>query len=188
MIKLLAVIFFCCIQNVGKTQTKFSILRSEIMVFTQQKKLDKRFCFLLDLQVHNGKNRFFVYDFQKDSIAHAGLVTHGGCGESYLPVVRYSNQPGSQCSSVGKYKTGISYKGIFGKSYRLHGLDSSNSNAFKRVLVIHAHDCVPEQEIYPNQICNSQGCTTVAPTFLKILSSYIDQSKQPILLWVLDRL
>lgn len=170
-----------------QAQEVFSSLRPAIQSFTRQQKMNPQICFLLDLQIHNGKKRFFVYDSQKDSILHVGLVTHGDCREQYLSEVRYSNKAGSQCSSVGRYKVGVRYKGIFGKSYRLHGLDSSNSNALKRALVIHSHECIPEKEIYPDQICNSQGCTTVAPAFLQTLSNYIDQSKQPILLWVLDR-
>ncbi len=180
-------ILFLLPQFTGSAQPSFGSLREQIQVYTHQKNMSTQVCFLLDLSIHNGKKRFFVYDMQKDSILQSGLVTHGDCRERYLSNVRYSNQPGSQCSSVGRYKVGITYQGIFGKSYRLHGLDSSNSHALKRALVIHSHTCIPETEIYPDQICNSQGCTTVAPTFLKTLSSYIDRSKKPILLWVLDR-
>lgn len=187
MKKLVALLAFIHLLYIGNTQSRFSQLQSQIKTFSQKKNLDTRYCFLLDLQIHNGKKRFFVYDMQKDSILHAGLVTHGDCREQYLSDVLYSNQQGSQCSSVGRYKVGVQYKGIFGKSYRLHGLDSSNSNAYKRSVVMHSHECIPEKEIYPDQICNSQGCPTVAPAFLKTISSYIDQSKKPILLWVLDR-
>lgn len=180
-------ILFLLPNFIGFAQASFGSLREQIQGFTHQKNMSTEVCFLLDLRIHNGKKRFFVYDIQKDSILQSGLVTHGDCGERYLSTVRYSNQPGSQCSSVGRYKVGVTYRGIFGKSYRLHGLDSSNSNALKRALVIHSHSCIPETEIYPDQICNSQGCTTVAPAFLKTLSSYIDRRKKPILLWVLDR-
>lgn len=165
----------------------FSSLRKEVSFFTKQNQLDTSVYFLLDLSIHNGKKRFFVYDLKKDSVLHAGLVTHGDCTERYLSEVRYSNKPGSQCSSLGRYRVGEKYKGVFGNSYRLHGLDSTNSNAYKRAIVIHSHSCIPKKEIYPDQICNSQGCTTVAPTFLTTLSAYIDQRKKPILLWVLDR-
>ena len=37
-----------------------------------------------------------------------------------------------------------------------------NSNAYDRSIVLHANTCIPEQETHPDQICNSQGCTTVA--------------------------
>lgn len=181
------VILFLLYSSVLSAQNPFTAIRAKARSFVQQQKMNKQICFLIDLQLHNGKNRFFVYDIQKDSILHAGLVTHGDCRERYLSDVRYSNQTGSQCSSAGRYKVGVQYKGIFGKSYRLHGLDSSNSNALKRAIVIHSHECIPEKEIYPNQICNSQGCATVAPSFLTTISSYIDQSHKPILLWVLDR-
>lgn len=187
MIRCIVLIISINIINYAHSQSRFSELSTDIKLFNQKNHFNTRICFLLDLQIHNGKKRFFVYDIQQDSILQSGLVTHGDCGEPYLSNVRYSNQPGSQCSSAGRYKVGVTYQGIFGKSYRLHGLDSSNSHALKRALVIHSHTCIPETEIYPNQICNSQGCTTVAPAFLKTLSSFIDRSKKPILLWVLDR-
>lgn len=181
------VILLLLTQGVSSAQQSFTSIQQHIQTYTSKQKMNTRICFLLDLTIHNGKKRFFVYDIQKDSILHAGLVTHGDCRERYLSEVRYSNQPGSQCSSAGRYKVGVEYKGIFGKSYRLHGLDSSNNNALKRAVVMHSHECIPEKEIYPDQICNSQGCPTVAPAFLRTISSYIDKSEKPILLWILDR-
>ncbi|MFN3666358.1 MAG: murein L,D-transpeptidase catalytic domain-containing protein [Sediminibacterium sp.] len=173
--------------NLLSAQTRFANLQPTIKNFIQQQKMEDRFCFLVDLQLHNGKKRFFIYDILKDSILNAGMVTHGSCREYYLSDVRYSNQPGSECSSKGKYKIGPQYYGLFGKSYKLFGLDSTNNNAFKRSVVLHAHSSIPDKESYPNQIPNSQGCPTVSPYFLGLLSKYITQSKKPILLWVLDR-
>ncbi len=166
-------------------QKSFQYLKKEITSFTQQKGLDQQICFLLDLSLHNGKKRFFVYDINNDKIVQAGLVAHGNCLSEYLPTVMYSNVNGSQCSSFGRYKIGMRYTGMYGKAYKLHGLDSSNSNAYDRSIVLHANTCIPEQETHPDQICNSQGCTTVAAGFLKTLSTYIQKSRKPILLWVL---
>lgn len=144
-------ILLLLLQLSASTQSVFSSLQQQIQVFTNRQKMNTETCFLLDLSLHNGKKRFFVYDIQKDSILHAGLVTHGDCGEQYLSEVRYSNKQGSQCSSAGRYKVGVQYKGIFGKSYRLHGLDSSNSNALKRALVIHSHECIPRKKFIPTK-------------------------------------
>ncbi len=158
----------------------------EAKIFCRNNAYDTTVCFLLDLSIHNGRKRFFVYDMQKQTVLKSGLVTHGGCNTRYLSQVQYSNKPGCGCSSYGKYRVGSLYKGIFGDSYKLYGLDSSNSNAYGRFIVLHSHRCVPEQEIYPNQICNSQGCTTVAPAFLKELEEMIAKKKRPVLLWVLQ--
>ncbi|MES2329457.1 MAG: murein L,D-transpeptidase catalytic domain family protein [Bacteroidota bacterium] len=158
----------------------------EAKIFCRNNAYDTSVCFLIDLSVHNGRKRFFVFDMQKKKVLRSGLVTHGSCNTRYLSQVQYSNKPGCGCSSYGKYKVGGLYKGSFGDAYKLYGLDSSNSNAYNRYIVLHSHSCVPDAEIYPNQICNSQGCATVSPAFLKELEVVIAKKKKPILLWVLQ--
>jgi hypothetical protein len=71
-------------------------------------------------------------------------------------------------------------------AYKLHGQDSTNSNAFKRYVVLHAHECVPAGEVDPYPICQSDGCPTVSPAYLKKLAATIDGSPRPILLWIFD--
>jgi hypothetical protein len=153
-------------------------------VYAQSQKLSTNYAFLIDMSQPSGRYRFFVYDFKKDSVLEQGLVAHGSCNTNYLETAQYSNTPESGCSSLGKYKVGNSYKGQFGKAYKLHGLEASNSNAFQRFVVLHAYDCVPNSEVYPQPICNSLGCPMVSYTFLAKLSTYIDQSPKPILLWI----
>jgi hypothetical protein len=125
-----------------------------------------------------------VYDLKKNTVALSGLVAHGNCNTHSLEQARFSNIPNCGCSSLGRYKVGNSYRGEFGKSYRLYGLDSSNSNAFKRAIVLHGFDPVPDQEIYPMVLCNSFGCPMVSRSFLDKLCGIIDKSEKPILLWV----
>lgn len=143
-----------------------------------------KYCFLVDMSVLSGKNRFFVYDLEKGTVAWSGLVAHGSCNENFLSRPRFSNMSNCGCSSVGRYKIGSLYRGQYGKSYRLHGLDQSNSNAFKRAVVLHGYDCVPDQEIHPMVLCNSLGCPMVSPRFFDKLSRLIERSERPILLWV----
>jgi hypothetical protein len=51
-------------------------------------------------------------------------------------------------------------------------------------VVLHGHSCVPNEEIYPASLCESWGCPTVAPGFLKKLQSVIGRSVAPVLLWI----
>lgn len=142
--------------------------------------------FLVDMHLHSGKKPFFVIDLKTDSVLTAGLVAHGSCGPFFSATASFSNQPNFYCSSLGRYKIGAKYAGRFGSSYKLYGLDSSNSNAFKRNVVLHSYYEVPDNEIYPGHVCNSQGCPMVSKNFLKQLSCYIDASKKPILLWIVN--
>ena len=164
-----------------------SVLRShlyEVLRYARQNKYSTDYCFLVDMGICSGKNRFFVYNIRQDTIALSGLVAHGNCNSQFLEEVRFSNSPSCGCSSAGKYKVGKSYLGEFGKSYRLYGLDSTNSNAFKRAIVLHAFHPVPDQEIYPKSLCNSFGCPMVSSSFLDKLSGIIDKSEKPILMWI----
>jgi hypothetical protein len=154
--------------------------------YTKAKGLSGDYCFLVDMSLPSGRNRFFVYDLEKDSVITEGLVAHGSCNQSFLEKPEFSNTTGSGCSSTGHYKVGYSYSGQFGKAYKLFGLDASNSNAFERAVVLHAYDCVPDYEIYPQPLCNSLGCPMLSYNFLGRLSKIIDKSKKPILLWMFE--
>lgn len=141
-------------------------------------------CFLIDMRLPSGENRFFVYNLEKDSVETAGLVTHGSAVNNPSNTPIFSNTPNSNCTSLGKYRIGKSYQGKFGLAYKLYGLENSNSKAFERFVVLHSHACVPAEEVAPQVICESWGCPTVAPAFLTKLQGYIDVSSKPVLLWI----
>lgn len=152
--------------------------------FVREHDYNTTHCFLLDMRLPSGRNRFFVYNLTKDSVEIAGLVTHGSGSENGTEDLAFSNIKNSNCTSIGKYKIGNSYTGSFGLAYKLYGLDKTNSNAFDRFVVLHSHACVPNDEISPLPICVSLGCPTVSPPFLDRLKTYLDNSQQPVLLWV----
>jgi len=157
---------------------------NEINNYADKNGYSTKYCFLVDMSVSSGRNRFFVYDLEENSVVLSGLVAHGSCNETFLSHPKFSNSSNCGCSSLGKYKVGAMYNGKYGKSYRLYGLENSNSNAFKRGVVIHGYDCVPDEEIYPMVLCNSQGCPMVSYRFFNRLSRIIEQSEKPIVLWV----
>jgi len=166
------------------TNSTFRTLKTkaeEAKTFIKTKSYNDNICFLIDMSLPSGQNRFFVYDLKKDTIRNAGLVTHGRCNQQWLQGRKYSNEPGCGCTSLGKYKIGSSYRGRFGLAYKLYGLDKTNSNAFKRYVVLHAHECVPETEVN-DDICQSDGCPTVAPGYLQQLKPILDKSSKPVLI------
>lgn len=159
---------------------KLGTVSTQLKIFAAKKGYNEHVAFLIDMSLPSGRQRFFVYNMQKDSIELAGLVAHGY--GSAKESIEFSNIPGSYCTSLGKYKVGKDYQGRFGLAYKLYGLDKTNDKAFERFVVLHAHDCVPAEEVAPITICQSQGCPTVAPAFLQKLKTYIDASEKPILL------
>ena len=138
--------------------------------------------FLVDMKIMSGKNRFFIYDLNKNEVVDQGLVAHG-CGsetgkENQL---KFSNTNNSLATSLGKYSIGESYQGQFGKAYKLYGLDTSNSNAFLRNIVLHKYTKMPYEE-QESPVCNSYGCPMVNETYFKRIEKILDNSKKKILL------
>ncbi len=154
--------------------------------YVQSNNFNPEYCFLVDMSVPSGKKRFFVYNIKKEAVEYSALVSHGsgsykpGCNDQLI----FSNMPNSNATSLGKYKIGQAYKGAYGLSYRLHGLDSSNSNAFHRAIVLHSDVNVPQAERYPRHIFESAGCPAVSREFLAEIGKYIRTSDKPILLWI----
>jgi hypothetical protein len=143
-----------------------------------------KIAFFVDMKIKSGKNRFFVYDLVNEKIIDQGIVAHGSGSETKIKgELKFSNEPNSNSTSLGRYSIGKSYKGMFGKSYRLSGLDETNSNALKRAIVLHPYSAVPEEE-QDYYISNSHGCPMVSENFFKRLEKIIDNSKSNIILSV----
>ena len=161
-----------------------NVLAYKINDFAAKNGYSTKYCFLVDMSLASGRKRFFVYDLENRSLVFSGLAAHGSCNETFLSRPKFSNSPNCGCSSLGKYKVGEFYTGKYGKSFKLYGLDNSNSNAYRRAVVIHGYDCVPDKEIYPMVLCNSLGCVMVSYNFFDKLSQIIRKSEKPIVLWV----
>jgi len=137
---------------------------------------------LVDMSLSSAEKRMYLWDTSTDKPIKSGLIAHGHCRKNLIEV-EFSNIKGSNCSSQGRYAISEQYTGQFGESYKLLGLDSTNSNAFDRFVVLHSHICVGDSEqFFP--ICLSEGCPTLSPTMLNELKPIIDASTKPILLWI----
>lgn len=143
---------------------------------------DQKIAILIDMRQNSGKNRFFIVELDSLSILSRGLVAHGSGSETgFDDSLRFSNTPNSYCTSLGKYKIGNAYVGNFGRSYKLHGLDPTNSTAFERFVVLHRYSCVPDEEqLLP--ICNSLGCPMLSENFFKEVDAMIRKSGKSVLM------
>ena len=168
----------------SENTTIINILTKKVNNYAIENNMSTEYCFLIDMSLPSGRNRFFIYDLKKNTIINSGLVAHGSCNETFLAHPKFSNDSKSGCSSLGKFKVGEFYTGKYGKSFRLYGLDNCNSNAYKRAVVIHGYDCVPDEEIYPRVLCNSLGCVMVSYKFFDKISGLIRKSEKPIVLWI----
>lgn len=156
----------------------------ELKLFlNQNKKYNQDIVFFINFKIHSGKYRFLIYDLKNEKILKKGIVSHGsGSVSTKSGELKFSNIENSYQSSLGKYEIANSYVGSFGKSYRLKGLDKTNSNAQKRAIVLHSLECVPDKES-ENPACLSLGCPMLSPQFFKTTAKYIDASRKPIILY-----
>ncbi|MBS3915923.1 MAG: murein L,D-transpeptidase catalytic domain family protein [Bacteroidetes bacterium] len=142
-----------------------------------------RLLFVADMDLHMYVKRFYVIRPDSSKILNTFLVAHGkGLGSKWDSAV-FSNVPGSLCSSKGKYKIGKSYFGEFGKGYKLHGIDATNNNAFKRLVVFHYYNTQTTEE-YSRPSYMSSGCPMLAPANFKVCDSLIQKEKLPVMLVV----
>ena len=174
------------LQEWQKLQPAIDSLQLQLPSLLKQLKFNERVVLIAHLGIHSGLPRLVLWNVTSGQIMDSGCVAHGYGNESFSENALFSNAPNSYCSSKGKYRIGNKYKGRFGWSYKLHGLDKSNSHAFERFIVLHAYSCVPDNIIYPDYCCNSQGCAMISYAYLARLSKIIDASRRPILLWIIE--
>ncbi len=186
--------FVCCNHSKPIEQIKdYTSTHKEALTFCQENKFNEDFYFLIDMKIHSGKNRFFVYDFKTKKVIQQKLVTHGACdvfeeNPKKYKKAKFNNKTNSHCSMKGKFKVGkrdYSSWGINVK-YWLHGLENSNNNAVNRVVVLHSWSAVSDEEIYPRYSPLSWGCPAVSDEFMKVLDDRLKKTTSPVLLWILE--
>jgi hypothetical protein len=191
----LAFLFFSCKESSSsfELQKNYESFHQEAAYYSREKGMNQEIYFLVDMQIHSGKKRFFVMDLKKNTIIDEGLVTHGACdvyesNSNKHKVPKFSNKDGSHCSSIGKYKIGKRDYSSWGINikYWLHGLEASNSNALKRVVVLHSWGAVQDFEIYPLYSPLSWGCPAVSNDFMHRLDALLKKTSKPVLLWIID--
>lgn len=161
--------------------------------YCDQHDLNKDFCIFIDMSKHSGKKRFYIYNLKTKKIENSYLVSHG-CGNNPHALdysktnPKFSNTEDSHLSSLGKYKIGESGWSGFGvgKKYRLHGLDESNSNAYKRDIVFHSWNNMPNEEVYPNGSPEGWGCPAVSNNAFLEIDSLLKDANKPVLMWIYE--
>jgi len=165
----------------------------EALQFCKDYNYNEQICLLINMNVHSGKHRFYVWDFNKRAAIDSGLVSHGcgtapwsGEGSADKPI--FSNVPDSHLSSLGKYKIGeraISQWGV-GIKYNLHGLEATNNNALKRFIVFHSWESVGDIATHPIGSPESWGCPAVSNLFFLRVDTILQAADQPVLMWIFN--
>lgn len=101
---------------------------------------DANYLCIVNFGKHSGEERFFIYNVRNNKYEYSGLVQHGNGKGNTASKPKFSNVIGSNCSSLGLYKITCkdnmhSWPGA--PCFRMVGLDSTNSNAMARGILIH---------------------------------------------------
>jgi len=185
---LIAIILAISLQN---NELDFQGKREEALTFCENNNLNTDYYILIDMSIHSGKNRLFMLNFKDDAILKSANVSHG-CGDypwsddQTKETPSFSNTPESHLVSLGKYrigKRGWSNWGI-NVNYKLHGLDSTNSNAYNRIIVLHGWNAVNDEEIYPLGAPEGYGCPAVSNNTMRYLDLRLKNKKKDVLMWV----
>jgi hypothetical protein len=121
-----------------------------------------------DFSLPSHAARFHLVDLADGSV-RSHWVAHGRGSDPLRTgwLQRFSNEPRSNATSAGAYRTGSLYMGTHGHSMRLEGLDATNSNALSRAIVVHGAWYVSEAVLgYSGILGRSQGCFAVADSSL----------------------
>ena len=190
------ILSFVCI-NVGLNwyeRTFEDINYENLKSYCRNNNLSENYAIIVDFNKASGKHRFFVCDLKKQEIVSSSLCAHGSGKGSTMTKPEFSNECGSNCSSLGHYaitgRHNMSSTGL--PSFRLKGLDLSNNNAMKRGILIHSAKIVSMSRLgifpfyLPLDKRISSGCFAIDIDMMDIVGNLVDNEKKPILLYALN--
>jgi hypothetical protein len=121
-----------------------------------------RYWAVVNFDLHSAEPRLFVFDTISRTVdsylcAH-GIGSEGSSDDGYATT--FSNKKGSKASSLGIYRCAETYHSSNnGYSLRLDGLETTNSNARSRLIVMHGADYVSKTFAAKyGRIGRSDGC------------------------------
>ena len=92
---------------------------------------------IIDFSKPSSDERMFIIDLCKSKIIYRTIVAHG-VNSGGLYARNFSNEENSHQSSLGFYVTTTTYSGKYDLALRIEGMESTNSHASSRGVVIHA--------------------------------------------------
>lgn len=119
---------------------------------------------VIDFTRPSTEKRMWVFDVRTHALLFYDFVSHGR-GSGRTMATAFSNDPSSNMTSLGLYRTAETYVGHNGYSLRLDGLDQGlNDNARARAIVVHGAPYVNGATAKANgYLGRSLGCPAVRP-------------------------
>lgn len=115
---------------------------------------------IADFGLHSAKPRFHFVNLERGEV-RSHHVSHGTGSDPQHDgwLKQFSNTEGSNATSRGAYVTWEWYKGRYGTSVRLGGLDHTNEAALRRYIVMHHADYAETSHLERwGRLGRSNGC------------------------------
>lgn len=154
--------------------------------FAKSHNLSTHYALFVDYNEPSGSPRLYVWDFHQKKIVARTYVMHGPGEGSTAEKAQFSNLPGSNCSSLGRFMVTRMHGNRNKSGFRLKGLDIDNQTAFVRGLMIHSSGWVDRncwRKYIPLNAKSCMGCVTVSSRGLSYISKLVYSEQQPIMLW-----
>lgn len=171
-----------------------SMVHSKFEKKAKRYNADTRYLLIVDYSIPSNNDRFFLWDTEADGIVEKFWCAHGFGGGSTDKKPVFSNQLGSNCSSLGWFlvekSVGVSPKWHY-RYHAVDGLDDCNSNARRRQLLIHPWPSVnrdKEAQIAEPMSLDgrSAGCFTMGEDEYATVDRYIKSRAKRMLLYAID--
>ena len=156
------------------------------LAFSRRHNMNEHYAIFVDYSIPSGTPRLFVWDYRQKKIVSSTYVMHGPGGGSTAERPVFSNKPGSECSSLGRFLVTKEHGYTLKHSFRIKGMDMDNQSAYARGLMIHGSSFLDGHVwmcYIPLHRTSCQGCVTVSSRGMNYLWSLINKEKKPILLW-----
>ena len=117
---------------------------------------------VIDYSLPSTQPRLFVFDLAARKLLFRELCAHGKNSGDNVPSF-FSNEPGSEATSLGLFVTADTYNGSNGYSLRLKGLEEGiNDMAWSRAIVMHGAYYVSREAINAlGRLGRSWGCPAI---------------------------
>ena len=156
------------------------------LAFARRHNMNEHYALFVDYAIPSGTPRLFVWDFQGKKIVASTYVMHGpGKGSTDKHPV-FSNEPGSECSALGRFLVTKEHGATLKRSFRLKGMDGDNKTAYARGLMIHGSSFLDGHvwmRYIPLHRSSCQGCVAVSSKGMKYLWQLVNNEEKPLLLW-----
>ena len=146
------------------------------LAFARRHNMNEHYALFVDYGIPSGTQKIIASTY----------VMHGPGGGSTAERPVFSNKPGSQCSSLGRFLVTKEHGNRLKRSFRIKGMDMDNQSAYARGLMIHKSGWVDSHcwmRYIPLHRVSCQGCVTVSSRGMNYLWSLVNKEKKSLLLW-----